>query len=78
MQGEEAIANEKAAAAKAIKDECEGELAVALPMLEAALAALNTLTKARAMSQGLARAQLIGSAPDRQGLRQAGACLRGR
>ncbi len=47
MQGEEAVANEKAAAAKAIKDECEGELAVALPMLEAALAALNTLTKVR-------------------------------
>lgn len=43
--GEEAAANEKAAAAKAIKDECEADLAVALPMLEAALKALDTLTK---------------------------------
>eukprot|EP00878_Enallax_costatus_P031925 GHUV01034994.1.p1 GENE.GHUV01034994.1~~GHUV01034994.1.p1 ORF type:complete len:506 (+),score=169.08 GHUV01034994.1:358-1875(+) len=46
VEGEEAIAAEKAAAAKAIKDECEGELAVAMPMLESALTALNTLTKA--------------------------------
>lgn len=45
VQGEEAVANEKAAAAKAIKDECEGDLAVAMPMLEAALSALNTLSK---------------------------------
>ncbi|KAL6759980.1 dynein heavy chain 6 [Haematococcus lacustris] len=45
VQGEEAVANEKAAAAKTIKDECEGELAVAMPLLEAALSALNTLTK---------------------------------
>eukprot|EP00955_Chlamydomonas_euryale_P101952 365382-Chlamydomonas_euryale.AAC.3 len=37
VMGEEAVANEKAAAAKAIKDECEGELAVAMPLLEAAL-----------------------------------------
>jgi hypothetical protein len=35
--GEQEVANVKAAAAKAIKDECESELAVALPMLEAAL-----------------------------------------
>uniref|UniRef100_A0A383V949 AAA+ ATPase domain-containing protein n=1 Tax=Tetradesmus obliquus TaxID=3088 RepID=A0A383V949_TETOB len=46
VEGEEAIASEKAAAAKAIKDECEGELAVAMPLLKSALAALNTLTKA--------------------------------
>jgi dynein heavy chain len=45
VQEEEAAANIKAAAAKAIKDDCEGELAVAMPMLEAALTALNTLTK---------------------------------
>ncbi|KAK3261161.1 hypothetical protein CYMTET_29916, partial [Cymbomonas tetramitiformis] len=42
---EEAIANEKAAASKAIKDDCEQELSVAMPMLDAALSALNTLTK---------------------------------
>ncbi|KAL0050690.1 hypothetical protein WJX82_005287 [Trebouxia sp. C0006] len=46
VQAEEAVASEKAAAAKAIKDECEGELAVAMPLLERALQALNTLTKA--------------------------------
>ena len=46
VQGEEAAANEKAVIAKAIKDECEGELAVAMPLLESALQALNTLTKA--------------------------------
>ncbi|KAG2430891.1 hypothetical protein HXX76_009864 [Chlamydomonas incerta] len=46
VQGEEAVANEKAAAAKAIKDECEADLAVALPLLESALKALDTLTKA--------------------------------
>ena len=41
---DEAEANEQAMAAKAIKDECDADLAVALPILEAALAALNTLT----------------------------------
>ena len=45
VQEEEAAANVKAAAAKEIKDDCESELAVAMPMLEAALSALNTLTK---------------------------------
>ena len=40
---DEAVANRAAEAAKAIKDECEGDLAVALPALEAALNALNTL-----------------------------------
>jgi hypothetical protein len=37
----------QAAGAKAIKDECEAELAVALPLLKGALEALNTLTKVR-------------------------------
>jgi dynein heavy chain len=46
VETEEAVAHVKAMEAKAIKDECEGELAVAMPMLEAALAALDTLTKA--------------------------------
>lgn len=44
VAADEAVANAAAAAAKAIKDECEGDLAEALPALEAALAALNTLT----------------------------------
>lgn len=33
-------------AAKAIKDECDKDLAEAIPILESALAALNTLTPA--------------------------------
>uniref|UniRef100_A0A8C9L6L3 AAA+ ATPase domain-containing protein n=1 Tax=Pavo cristatus TaxID=9049 RepID=A0A8C9L6L3_PAVCR len=43
VSADEKEANEAAAAAKAIKDECEGDLAEALPALEAALAALDTL-----------------------------------
>lgn len=41
---DEAVANQQAVAAKAIKDECDADLAVAMPILESALAALNTLT----------------------------------
>ncbi|PAA47942.1 hypothetical protein BOX15_Mlig003862g8 [Macrostomum lignano] len=40
---EEAMVNEKAASSRALKDECEADLAEALPALEAALEALNTL-----------------------------------
>ncbi|MED6291229.1 Dynein heavy chain 3, axonemal, partial [Characodon lateralis] len=43
---DEKVANKAAAAAKAIKDECEGDLAEALPALNAALAALDTLKPA--------------------------------
>ncbi|XP_071813132.1 dynein axonemal heavy chain 3-like isoform X2 [Apostichopus japonicus] len=43
VAADEAVANKAAEAAKAIKDECEGELAEAIPALEMALAALNTL-----------------------------------
>ncbi|MGH0118801.1 UNVERIFIED_CONTAM: hypothetical protein FKN15_062263 [Acipenser sinensis] len=43
---DEKVANEAAAAAKAIKDECEGDLAEAMPALEAALSALDTLKPA--------------------------------
>ncbi|XP_025972035.2 dynein axonemal heavy chain 3 [Dromaius novaehollandiae] len=43
VSADEKEANEAAAVAKAIKDECEGELAEAMPALEAALAALDTL-----------------------------------
>ena len=44
VKADEAVANEQAGAAKAIKDECDKELGEAIPILEAALAALNTLT----------------------------------
>ena len=43
VREDEAVANAKAAESQALKDECESELAEALPALEAALAALNTL-----------------------------------
>ncbi|RVE49566.1 hypothetical protein evm_005794 [Chilo suppressalis] len=43
---DEALANEAAAAAQAIKDDCESDLAEAVPALEAALQALNTLKPA--------------------------------
>lgn len=46
VQKDEEVANKKASEAKAIKDECESELAVALPALEAALEALDTLKPA--------------------------------
>ena len=46
MKADEAIANKQAESAKAIKDECDAELSKAMPVLNAAIAALNTLTPA--------------------------------
>ncbi|KAJ8664279.1 hypothetical protein QAD02_005941 [Eretmocerus hayati] len=46
VAADEALANEAAAAAQAIKDDCESDLAEATPALEAALAALDTLKPA--------------------------------
>ena len=46
VAADEAVANEAAAAAQAIKDECETELAEAIPALEKAIQALNTLKPA--------------------------------
>lgn len=43
VKADEAVANASAAEAKTLKDECEAELAEALPALEAALSALDTL-----------------------------------
>ena len=43
VAADEAVANEAAGVAKAIKEECESDLAEALPALEAAIQALNTL-----------------------------------
>lgn len=42
---EEAVASAEAAKVKVIKDECEADLAEALPALQAAIKALDTLTK---------------------------------
>lgn len=46
VMADEAIANEQAQAAQVIKDDCDANLAEAMPILNAALAALNTLTPA--------------------------------
>ncbi|XP_063405511.1 dynein axonemal heavy chain 12-like isoform X3 [Mytilus trossulus] len=46
VKADEAVANVQAAEAQALKDECEAELAEAIPALEAALAALDTLKPA--------------------------------
>nr|XP_026690532.1 dynein heavy chain 12, axonemal isoform X1 [Ciona intestinalis] len=46
VQADEAVANEQAAESKALKDECESDLAEAIPALEAAVAALKTLKPA--------------------------------
>jgi hypothetical protein len=43
VAADEAVANAAAAASQAIKDECESELAEAIPALEASISALNTL-----------------------------------
>ncbi|XP_022171452.1 dynein heavy chain 3, axonemal-like isoform X1 [Myzus persicae] len=43
---DEALANDAAAASQAIKDDCESDLAEAIPALEAAVSALNTLKPA--------------------------------
>lgn len=43
---DEALANDQALAAQAIKDECDEKLAEAMPILNSAIAALNTLTPA--------------------------------
>ena len=45
VSADEAVANKAADAAQAIKNECEENLAEALPALEASIAALNTLTQ---------------------------------
>ncbi|CAB0001089.1 unnamed protein product [Nesidiocoris tenuis] len=46
VKADEEVAGEQARAAQAIKDECDENLAEAMPIMEAALAALNTLTTA--------------------------------
>lgn len=46
LLADEGKAQAKADAAKAIKDECEADLAVALPILNDALAALDTIKEA--------------------------------
>jgi len=44
VKADEAVANKQAESAKMIKDECDAELSKAMPVLNAAIAALNTLT----------------------------------
>ncbi len=51
VKADEAVANKQAEEARAIKDECDADLAEAIPILESALAALNTLTSQVLYSQ---------------------------
>ena len=44
VKADEEVANKQAMAAKAIKDECDADLAEAIPILEGAITALNTLS----------------------------------
>ena len=44
VKADEEVANKQAMEAKAIKDDCDSQLSEAIPILEAALSALNTLT----------------------------------
>lgn len=46
VRADEAIANEQAKGAQTIRDECNADLAEAMPILNSAIAALNTLTSA--------------------------------
>ena len=64
VKAEEATCNEQAAAANLIKTSCEAELAEAIPALEAAVQALNTITKGdltevKAMSKPPAGVKLV-------------------
>jgi dynein heavy chain len=46
VAADEAVMNEQAATAQSIKDDCENDLAEAIPALEAAISALDTVTQA--------------------------------
>ena len=45
VKADEEVANEQARVAKAIKDDCDADLSKAMPILNAALAALDTITQ---------------------------------
>lgn len=59
VRKDEAVANQKASESQALKEECEGDLAEAIPALEAALAALNTLKVCSALFFMSERGQLL-------------------
>ncbi|CAK8689424.1 unnamed protein product [Clavelina lepadiformis] len=64
VQADEAVANEQAAESQQLKDECENDLAEAIPALEAAMAALKTLkpsdiTIVKSMKQPPAGVKLV-------------------
>ena len=44
VKADEAVANEQAKGAQTIRDECNADLAEAMPILNSAISALNTLT----------------------------------
>jgi len=59
VRKDEAVANQKASESQALKEECEGDLAEAIPALEAALAALNTLKVCSALLLMSERGKLL-------------------
>ena len=61
VYADEAVANEQAKEAQSLKDECEAELAEAIPALEAALAALDTLKVCMLvlLQRGITRSTLL-------------------
>jgi len=60
VRGEEALANEQAAASQALKEECEADLAEAIPALNAALSALDTLKVAALLLSFITHADRFG------------------
>lgn len=53
VKADEEVANDQARVAKAIKDECDNDLAQAMPILNSALAALNTITQNVRISENM-------------------------
>ena len=45
VKADEEVANEQARVAKSIKDECDSDLSQAMPILNAAIAALDTISQ---------------------------------
>lgn len=59
MRADESVANKQAETASAIKAECDANLAEAMPIFNAAIAALNTLTPAVSLACVLTYRRLL-------------------
>ena len=72
-QKEAIAADEAAAAAQAIKDECEGDLAEATPALEAAVTALDRVDEASTAHRQVSDGSCVRHEADQSG-QEAGFC----